>query len=196
MEEDIFLQISNTIRNLRKEKHITIQHLADKAGVSKGLVSQVENSRTVPSLPVLLNLIKSLDLDLNEFFSNVNLCDAGRDKKVILKKKEDYATFEKEKVRGFHYLRLLTTRIDDLHYDFVLLTLKKGARRKAELTTNAFEYKYLIEGKICYHIDGNDYFMESGDSIYFDARQPHAPENVGDVPAVMLVVYIFNEDHH
>ncbi len=50
MQEDILIQISNRLRELRKDKNITLQELADKAGVSKGLISQVENSRTIPSL--------------------------------------------------------------------------------------------------------------------------------------------------
>ena len=68
MREDIIIQISNRLRDLRKEKNITLQELSEAAGVSKGMLSQVENSRAIPSLPVLLNLISSLQVDFNDFF--------------------------------------------------------------------------------------------------------------------------------
>nr|WP_227256257.1 helix-turn-helix transcriptional regulator [Pedobacter sp. MR2016-19] len=51
---------------------ITVQELADKAEVSKGLISQIENSRTIPSLMVLMDIIKSLEIDLNSFFKDIN----------------------------------------------------------------------------------------------------------------------------
>ena len=59
MEEDIIIQISNHIKDKRREKNITVQELASRANVSKGLISQIENSRTVPSLIVLIDIIKS-----------------------------------------------------------------------------------------------------------------------------------------
>ncbi|MCA6453878.1 MAG: helix-turn-helix transcriptional regulator, partial [Chitinophagaceae bacterium] len=34
MKEDIIIQISNRLRDLRKEKNITLQELAEAAGVS------------------------------------------------------------------------------------------------------------------------------------------------------------------
>jgi mannose-6-phosphate isomerase-like protein (cupin superfamily) len=34
--------------------------------------------------------------------------------------------------------------------------------------------------------------MEEGDSIFFDATEPHNPKNMGDSDAILLAVYIFN----
>ena len=55
MQEDIIIQISKRLKDIRKEKDITLQQLADATGVSKGMLSQVENSRTIASLTVLPN---------------------------------------------------------------------------------------------------------------------------------------------
>ena len=72
MQDEILLQISGKIKERRKELGITVQELADKAEVSKGLISQIENSRTIPSLMVLMDIIKSLQIDLNSFFKDIN----------------------------------------------------------------------------------------------------------------------------
>jgi transcriptional regulator with XRE-family HTH domain len=53
MQEDIIIQISNRLKEIRKERNITLQELAEKAGITKSMLSQVENSRTIPSLNVL-----------------------------------------------------------------------------------------------------------------------------------------------
>src|SRR5687768_13941646 len=105
MTEDIIIQISNKIKEKRKTKGITIQELADKAEVSKGLISQIENNRTVPSLLVLINIIRALNLDMNEFFNEIG--QEQQSSKVIIKQEASYQVFEKEAAKGFLYKRVL-----------------------------------------------------------------------------------------
>jgi len=189
MEDDIILKISYRIKEIRKEKNITIQELADRAGVSKGLISQIENNRTIPSLPVLMNIVHSLKLDLTGFFKDIS--PANHQEKVFVIRATDYKQLKKETAKGFNYQRILARNIHGGPVDFVLLELKKGARRNKMVTTDAFEYKYLIKGKIDYLIEDKNYILEEGDSIFFDGRLGHNLSNVGDSDAIMLVVYYF-----
>jgi transcriptional regulator with XRE-family HTH domain len=115
MQEDIIVQITNKLKDIRKEKNITLQELAESAGVTKGMLSQVENNRTIPSLTVFLNIIKSLQININDFFQDFN---TGQASKVIFKKKEQYLPFEKENTVGFHYQRIMSSTIDEYHVDF------------------------------------------------------------------------------
>ncbi|MFT4155098.1 helix-turn-helix domain-containing protein [Parafilimonas sp.] len=188
MQEDIIIQISNRLKEVRTEKKITLQQLADKAGVTKGLISQIENSRTIPSLTVLINIIRELKLDLNAFFDTIEF--EKKSSPVILKKKSAYQSFEKENAKGFLYQRILSTNIDEQHIDVMLLRLQKNARR-AMVKTNAYEYKYLIAGKVEYTIGKEKHVLEEGDSIFFDARHMHNPKNIGESDALMLVLYFF-----
>ena len=190
MQEDIIIQISNRLKEVRTANKVTLQELANKAGVSKGLLSQIENSRTIPSLPVLIKVIRSLDQDLNGFFDSIDFQKTASG--VILRKASEYQPFEKENATGFQYKRIMATNIRESHADFVLLKLKRGAKR-GSVRTNAFEYKYLIAGKVEYTIGRKKYLLEEGDSLFFDARQPHHPTNIGKTDAVLLVVYFFSE---
>eukprot|EP01132_Coremiostelium_polycephalum_P023700 gene23700-28276_t len=94
MEENTLILISNRIKEIRRDKNITIQELADRVSVSKGLISQIENNRTVPSLLVLVNIIRALEVDLNQFFKDISASNTLAP--VIVRKKEDYDSFEKE----------------------------------------------------------------------------------------------------
>jgi transcriptional regulator with XRE-family HTH domain len=71
MNEELLLLIGEKIRAKRTLRNITLEQLAQKAGVSKGLISQIENNRTVPSLPVLFNIIHSLEENLPSFFEDM-----------------------------------------------------------------------------------------------------------------------------
>lgn len=189
MQEDILITISNKIKEIRKSKKITVQQLADEAKVSKGLISQIENNRTVPSLPVLMNIVHSLKFDLTDFFKDIS--PNNNHQKVFIIRAKDYQLFEKESAKGFVYKRILTHNLHGGAADFILLCLKKGARRNQIVHTDAFEYKYVIKGKVEYFIENKKYVLEEGDSLFFDGRLGHKPSNIGNSDALMLVIYYF-----
>ncbi|MCD8740357.1 XRE family transcriptional regulator [Mucilaginibacter roseus] len=190
MEDDILLQISNRIKERRREKNITVQDLATKANVSKGLISQIENSRTIPSLIVLIDIIKALDIDLNVFFKDIRHKE-GRQAPII-KRKSEYEHFEKEDAHGFHYQRIFTQSIKNSTVDMVILELEPGAHRPM-VQTEAYEYKYILNGTVEYQFEDSSYTLKEGDSMLFDGRLAHTPKNAGKGKASMLVLYFFEE---
>ncbi len=190
MQDDILIQIGNRIKERRREKNITVQELANNANVSKGLISQIENSRTIPSLIVLIDIIKALDIDLNVFFKDIRHKD--QELEPIIKRKDDYHHFEKEDAEGFHYQRIFTKSIKDSTVDVVILELAPDAHREL-VQTEAWEYKYILTGEVEYIFNDKSYHVSAGDSMLFDGRIPHTPKNNTNKTASMLVVYFFEE---
>ena len=186
MEGAYLIEVSRRIKEYRLEKRLTVQELADRSRVSKGLISQIENGRSIPSLPVLFGIIQSLEIAISVFFEGLGIQKPG----VIVQKKADYEHFTKEDAIGFSYSRIFVRNIADSALDFVLLELDQNAKR-GEVTTEAFEYKYIIQGSCRYLIDGETYLLEEGDSLFFDGRLPHVPENTGTGTCRMLIVYFF-----
>lgn len=190
MQNDILIQISNRIKEKRKEKKITLQELATEAGVTKGLISQIENNRTVPSLTVLLGIIKALHIDLNDFFENLDNLDNNE---PVLIKAGDHTPFEKEYTNGSYYNRIMSFKHDGKLVDVVLYRQKKNAKR-GFVSTDAFEYNFMLKGKMQYTIDNKEYILEEGDSFYYDARKPHLSVCLSEKEYTMLVVYFFSEE--
>ncbi|HEX4851498.1 MAG TPA: XRE family transcriptional regulator, partial [Puia sp.] len=177
------------IKSKRSNKNITLEELASKAGVSKGLISQIENNRTVPSLPVLFSIIHSLEEDLKTFFEDMH--DHLKNGAVWVLKKGEEKEFRKEPVKGFSYKRIITKTISVEAMDVVLLELKKGAGRKQMKQTDAFEFKYILKGKIEYQVQKEKFILKAGDAIFFDGRSAHRLKNVGTTQALILAVYLF-----
>jgi transcriptional regulator with XRE-family HTH domain len=190
MEKDILLQISNRIKERRREKNITVQELASRANVSKGLISQIENSRTIPSLIVLIDIVKALEIDLNEFFRDIRTKDNYLP--VLVRRREEYDHFEKEHAKGFNYQRIFSQVISHSTIDFVILELQPDAKRPL-VQTEAFEYKYILTGQVEYQFNDEYITLNTGDSMLFDGRIPHTPKNLGKEKASMLVIYFFEE---
>lgn len=187
MEQEVIVQITNKLKSIRKDKNLTLQEVAEKAGVTKGLISQIENGRTIPSLLVLIQIIKALETGLDEFFNDLNFY--GKEGKILVQRREDYEKFEKEGV-GYEYFRIFTKKINACTIDIVVLEIQPGAVRDF-VQTDAFEYKYMIAGAVQYIFRDQTIDLSEGDSMLFDGRMEHNPVNRGNATAKMLVVYFF-----
>lgn len=191
MNEEILIQISSQLKGKRKSQGITLQELANRAEVSKALISQIENNRTIPSLLVLINLIRSLGIDLNVFFEE--LVQGSGNGKLSVRRKEEYQTFYKEDAPLFTYRRILTKTISSLAVDFVLAEVKPQARQSAATTSDAYEFKYVIKGEIECNIGEETHALKEGDSLFFDGRVPHKSSNLAKEDSLLLIVYFFVE---
>lgn len=191
MQEDIIIQISQKIKEQRKAKGITVQELATRADVSKGLISQIENNRTVPSLLVLVNIIRALNLDMNAFFNDIDQHKPSS--RIVVIRQDRYQPAEKESVKGYQYRRVISRTVKGGSTDIMLLDLKTGARRSQLVKTDAWEYKYVIKGTVEYQVHNEVHILEAGDSIFFDGRLGHKPANIGNDDAQMLLIYFFEE---
>lgn len=189
MNEDLLLVIGDKIKAKRTHKNITLMELASRAGVSKGLISQIENNRTVPSLPVLLAIIHALEEDLKSFFEDMQ--DHFSNGHIAIIRKGEEKKFEKEPVKGFLYKRILTKSIVSQAVDFVVLQLKPGANRRQLIQTEAWEFKYILKGNVEYQIEKQKFLLQEGDTLLFDGRARHRLKNTGKVDAIILVVYLF-----
>ena len=57
------------IYSIRKERNITVRELNKMTKVSIGVISDLENHRSMPRIETILRLMMALDIPLNEIFS-------------------------------------------------------------------------------------------------------------------------------
>ncbi|MBZ4192384.1 helix-turn-helix domain-containing protein [Niabella beijingensis] len=186
--EDYLIGIGKRIKALRKNKGFTINNVAGKADLSNGLISRIENGRTIPSLPVLLTIINVLDVGIADFFKDIPLSGG---KSFIVSRKEDNTIIEKEdEARGFEYRSLLGRQLSSVGFEAVLLEVQPGSQRD-RVETDAFEFKYILSGECAYIIGEEEVSLREGDALFFDGRIPHVPVNRGKAAAKMIVMYFF-----
>jgi len=186
--EDYLIGIGKRIKEIRKEGNNTISDIAQKAGVTGGLISRIENGRTIPSLPVLLKIITSLDVEVTEFFNGMPQVNGSN---FIVSRKQENTIIEKEdEAVGFEYTYIFGKQVSSLGFEMVLLEVMPNSKRD-KVTTDAFEFKYILSGECSYVIGEEEVLLKEGDSIFFDGRIPHVPVNRGLVSFKMLVIYFF-----
>ncbi|WP_313517021.1 helix-turn-helix domain-containing protein [Sphingobacterium sp.] len=188
MQGNTIFKISSKIKEIRKNKSITIQELANKAGVSKGLISQIENNRTIPSLPVLINIISSLEIDINQFFEDFS--GPKEPGPVIVLKKENYSSLILEKGSGSLSKRITDQDLGESNMSVVLLELDPY-KEESIVQQDAYIFKHIINGKAAIHLRNQVIELETGDSIFLDGNMIRSTKNESDEKCIILITYFF-----
>ena len=93
------ITIGSFLRDLRKEKELTQEQLAEKFGVSSRSVSRWENGNTMPELGILVELADYYEVDIKEIIEGERKSEIMEKKeKDTLRKVADYAEAEKKLV--------------------------------------------------------------------------------------------------
>ncbi len=164
------------IRDMRRKANLTLQVLADQAGISVGFLSQVERGKATPSLGTLASLAATLGVGVDVFVSNP--------------KPSDSVTREGERPQF---------ALDDssLSYEHISTTLPGGTISSliihipegyaSEVTAHfGEELIYVLEGTVRQSLDGAQFVLNPGDSLHFMGDTPHAFANIGSGPAKLL----------
>ena len=93
------MKIGGFLRELRKEKELTQEQLAEKFGVSSRSVSRWENGNTMPDLGILVELADFYEVDIKEIIDGERKSESmKKEEKETLRKVADYAEVEKKLV--------------------------------------------------------------------------------------------------
>ncbi|RJE72774.1 MULTISPECIES: helix-turn-helix domain-containing protein [Reichenbachiella] len=179
--------IGNKIKSLRNQKNLSLNELSNQSKISKSLLSKIENSRTIPSLPVFINILESLEVAPKDFFEDMYLKN-GHNFTVV--KKEDRKTIEKEDRVGFKYHSIINQSLLNLNVDIVHLTVEPHAKYEPT-STDGYEFKIVLSGKIEYIIGEESTLLQEGDSIFFDARIPHYPKAAEERVQLLVIYFLF-----
>ncbi len=188
MKKDLYSIIGNKIKQIRRENGWTLYEIASRTGVSKSLLSKIENVRTIPSLPVLFKIIKALEMDVAIFFEGVSDIT---DITYTHIKAEEYEPMDKEDSEGFSYFSIINESVKNAELQVAILKLSPGATRE-KVVTDGFTFLYLIDGNVDYLLEEETVKFKTGDSLFFNGRIPHVPMNLSSEVAVMLIVYLLN----
>jgi transcriptional regulator with XRE-family HTH domain len=160
VDNDVVARIAMKIRATRLEKKLTIQQLANRTRVSKGLLSKIENMRTVPSLPVFVTLIQSLDVSLRDFFKDLVLTD-GKGYQLI--RREQYLS-KPDKRNGTRRHHILWQNISDSTMEAAIVSIE-GGKSGIFSTGSGYVFLYVISGSCLCEICDDAITLNEGDAM-------------------------------
>lgn len=192
-KKDMEKLLTKRLKEIRREKKLTLEKLAKLTGLSKGYLSEIENSDQPPPIYTLSRISKALGIDIVDLFART----------------EEPAPYQAIVVGRASEHNPMTR--DGTQYDYIyddLAPNKRGKNMEPLIVTPPFEtdvdiekdfrhegeeFNYVLEGRLEFFYDGKSHcILEAGDHIYFDADRPHSGRSVGDKKAkVLIVIYSY-----
>lgn len=188
--EDILVNLGKQLKRIRQKKGLSLKQVAEMSDVSTGLISKIENFRTTPSLPVLLKIMQSLQIDLSE----LNLTSRNAEPYILIRKGKGTLE-ERDDSQGLEYTFLFSNDLSESNLRTYIVKVNIGVYREP-ISTDAIELIYVINGKVNYIINEETLILEEGDILFFDGTAPHAVQNNYDTSASMLKMYMIQKQNY
>jgi transcriptional regulator with XRE-family HTH domain len=169
--------IGARIRALRLKKKMGLVELGQHTGLSPALLSKIERDRMFPTLPTLLRIALVFSVGLEYFFAG------AREKPLVavVRKAQRVRLPDKPGARqvAYRFESLdypATERRFDSYYAEFFPVPASGLVPHAH---PGVEFIYALAGTLSVHIEGEEYALEAGDSMYFDSSVPHGYRRSG-----------------
>ena len=185
------LNLGNKIRQLRRKRTLTLQNVSDLSGLSKSLLSQIENSFTAPPIATLLKISRALDVKIGYFFqdppvSNRIAVVRHKDRKKTVPR---HSRTNGTKV-GYLYQSLAHPMSDKNMEPFMIEILPRDADDMIFYQHKGEEFLFVLEGRMEFRGADRVIELESKDCLYFDSNIPHALRGLDGESAMAIgVIY-------
>jgi len=161
------------VRDLRKERGLTLEELAEVSGVSRAMISKLERGEKNPTLVIAARLAEGLGVSLSR------LAGVEERREVVVVPREG-RTVLRDPETGFERQSLSPT-FPGRGVEFLRNVVPEGS------TSGDFpphrkgvgEHIVVEKGDLEAILDGERYQLRDGDALYFAADVPHRFNNVG-----------------
>jgi len=176
--------IALRVREFRLAKGISLAELARLTGMSKAMLSKIENAQTSCSLSSLARLAEALQVPVTALFRGV---DAERE--AVYTPAGHGAQIVRRGSNVGHLYRLLgALRGEHKRLEPLLVTLDEASEVFPLFQHAGTEFLYMLEGVMVYGHGEARYTMHVGDSLIFDGEGPHGPTELIETPVQFLTV--------
>ena len=177
-----------TIRELRHRHGLTIAQVAEQAGISRGMLSKIENAQTSTGLDVLNRIAQALGVSLSTLFRNYDVPGGGAQ---LVKKGAGMEVVRKGTKRGHTYHLLAYDQGPRKLFEPFLITMDDEAERFPVFEHPGTEFIHMLKGIIEYRHGQQTYVLHPGDTLTFQGDIPHGPETLIKTPIQFLSIILY-----
>ena len=183
VKESVTEAVARNVREARTERGWTLEQLAGRSGVSKGMVVQIEQGRTNPSIGTLSKVSEALGVSLPD------LVDSGSGPRVRVVEGSEAARLWSTAAGSGARLLVGGRQPDFIElWEWVLAPGEDYVGRPHPAGIR--ELLHVLEGSLVLVVGGEEVTLAAGASATYDADQPHTYRNdtAGWVRLVLVMV--------
>ncbi len=174
------MEVGKKLRRLRRSRGLTLEELAERAGLTKGFLSQIERDKTSPSVSALKAILDVLGEDISTFFKDMDV----KERNVFRK---DERRLQESDIPGIR----IELPIPNLHYrelDPMIIYMEPGSVVDDESWDVEEAFGYVLKGTVKLTMNNNVYTLRKGDCFYIFPETAYRLENASKKEAEVLIV--------
>jgi transcriptional regulator with XRE-family HTH domain len=179
--------IALNVRQLRQQQGLSVADMAAKVGISKAMLSKIENAQTSCSLATLGLLSVGLDVPVTSLFRGA---DSERPASFV-RAGQGTPIVRNGTQAGHEYQQLGSLRGEHKRLESLMVELNADSEVYPLFQHPGTEFIYMLEGVMEYGHSRTTYRLEPGDSLQFDGEGAHGPTALVEVPIRFLSVIAF-----
>ncbi|MFJ6571691.1 helix-turn-helix domain-containing protein [Streptomyces sp. NPDC091292] len=172
--------LARNLKRWRGERGFTLDTLATRAGVSRGMIIQIEQARTNPSVGTTVKLADALGVSI------ATLLDQEQGPQVRLVPEEQAVRLWSTEAGSHSTLLVGTEKRGPLELWSWRLMPGDGSTSDPH-PTGTIELLHVTAGVLTLVVDGEPHPVPAGASATFEAHVPHAYRNDGTEPVEMTL---------
>jgi transcriptional regulator with XRE-family HTH domain len=181
--------IANHVRNRRQAIGLTVAQLAESTGISKGMLSKIENAQTSPSLATIERLAAALDMPVTSLFRGL-----AEERDAVFVKAGTGPEIVRQGTRAGHTYELLGSMRGPYKRVEPLLVSLSDQNEVFPLFQHAgIEMLYMLGGLMEYSYGRQSYRMARGDTLQFEGDIPHGPTKLIKLPIRFLSITMYGD---
>lgn len=182
--------LGKMINELRRHDHLTIAEVAEQAGISRGMLSKIENGQVSSSLDTLNRIAGALGVSVAHLFRYFNV-PAGNAQHV--QGGTGMEVVRRGTRRGHTYHLLAYDQGPQKLFEPFLVTMDDASEVFPSFEHPGMEFIYVLKGRLQYRHGTQLYLLNPGDSLTFRGDVPHGPDKLIKTPISILSIIIYGE---
>jgi len=161
------MNLGTILRKQRKELKLTMKEVAERARISEGFLSQIENNVNNPSVDTLKNICSALGINAGDVLNQVEKGD-----KFVLIRRGDWREIDIPH-SGFATKRFFSPD-DRSIIDSAILVIEQGKSIPVRKNIrNSQELLIVLKGKVELELGDEKIMLSDGDAIHYWSNPAH-----------------------
>jgi transcriptional regulator with XRE-family HTH domain len=177
--------IGPKLRRLRLRKKLGLVQLGEHTGLSPALLSKIERGQMFPTLPTLLRIALVFGVGLDHFFRE----DSDKPVHAVVRKSERIRSPDQQgRPSPAYHFESLDYPVSERKLNGYYVEFDAGSEPSEPHEHPGAEVIYVLRGELVLNLEGDDFVLGEGDSMYFDCAHPHTYRSNGSAPCAAIVV--------
>jgi transcriptional regulator with XRE-family HTH domain len=178
--------VGRNIQRIRKQQQLTLGVLAERSGVSKAMLSQIESEKVNPTVATVWKIARGLEVELDELLKGAE----APVRKFLVARREEHTTLQGPE--GAPRIEVLSPLAMAEDLEIYLLDFERGAvLRSSPHAPQTEEYLTVLEGRVRVAAGERSSELQAGDFVIYNCDVEHSIENLADTASRVHMIVRF-----